>query len=795
MSARVFVQQMPEMPEEYAPKLRPWGQFLQLSHTPLAKRVEEANAATSKLARGPSVVLMSVLTVAKGIGLQRMAQGLMERYRSAGATQPEVLYVNRDCCGKFHTHARDLFPQWDGLVVRLDIWHFMRRLESCVSSESHPLYATFMSKLSSCIFRWDEGDIAALRRAKSLELQSCDLEGDNPQLSPAELATHCRCETRGVAETEALIDKLLTSLMGATGLETLGVPLFDNDRIATTWDQQRGHLACIQDPPGVSLYRQVGTKLKGGLALPVYRCARGSTSLESFHLHINRFIPGESASCANFQAYMLEGIVRWNEDRHSAALSEKTSLRCYSYELQNAVSRAAAPLQLDPGVNLQQPARYTGELIGVEYLLAQTGQPMGPLSREGEEEEQGPEAAPEEEQPAEAELVDLTIPPAPEPWEASPSPPTLQEVPSPPPVLPTSPPRLQLEAVSSEAVLEDIAPQDVPSVECQGPDGKGGYDKVMALARFLVSLRLKDALNNAEAQEVISLFNNLAEADKSRIKYPPRHRMRLTTTSGRFGKAKSSVGVERGSLGQRSRAAQWPNVSRLVESVVILLMEMYPQSYQRKGSRGLISRWALLLRDYTRIRRLLLHNPDVRAKTSIQLFEINQYTLTQCPPQEPDRSGQERKKQTSKQAPDVEQSGQSIQTVHSGALLRLEDVVRNLVRDVVQIYGIPPAAPLCLPPAAQPGPSVLSSVLSVPSIPPTLAAVRERTKKRCRVKDEDRKYKREKLFNTCKRCGQPKLKETGHKGYKGYSHCPSDSESYNQFLKRVKRLLHEKKNV
>ncbi|GFO12069.1 hypothetical protein PoB_003857400 [Plakobranchus ocellatus] len=520
-----------------------------------------------------------------------------------------------------------------------------------------------MSKLSSCIFRWDEGDIAALRRAKSLELQSCDLEGDNPQLSPAELATHCRCETRGVAETEALIDKLLTSLMGATGLETLGVPLFDNDRIATTWDQQRGHLACIQDPPGVSLYRQVGTKLKGGLALPVYRCARGSTSLESFHLHINRFIPGESASCANFQAYMLEGIVRWNEDRHSAALSEKTSLRCYSYELQNSVSRAAAPLQLDPGVNLKQPARYTGELIGVEYLLAQTGQPMGPL--------------------------------------------------------------------------------------------------------------------------------------------------------------------------------------RLVESVVILLMEMYPQSYQRKGSHRRTSRWALLLRDYTRIRRLLLHNPDVRAKTSIQLFEINQYTLTQwhnatkkteevqtllqgtdppqatftgrnlpeartdppfearadsgriqySPPQEPDRSGQARKMQPSKQAPDVEQSGQSIPTVHSGALLRLEDVVRNLVRDVVQIYGIPPAAPLGLPPAAQPGPSVLSSVLSVPSVPPTLAAVRERTKKRCRVKDEDRKYKREKLFNTCKRCGQPKLKETGHKGYKGYSHCPSDSESYNQFLKRVKRLLHEKKNV
>ncbi|GFO12070.1 hypothetical protein PoB_003857500 [Plakobranchus ocellatus] len=56
MSAR-----MSEVPEEYAPKLRPWGQFLQLSHTPLAKRVEEANAATSKLARDPSVVRKAAL--------------------------------------------------------------------------------------------------------------------------------------------------------------------------------------------------------------------------------------------------------------------------------------------------------------------------------------------------------------------------------------------------------------------------------------------------------------------------------------------------------------------------------------------------------------------------------------------------------------------------------------------------------------------------------------------------------------------------------------------------------------
>ena len=54
----------------------------------------------------------------------------------------------------------------------------------------------------------------------------------------------------------------------------------------------REHVNCILDPPGVQLYTEVGTITKGGVELKVYRCARGSTSLKSFHLHINHFIPG-----------------------------------------------------------------------------------------------------------------------------------------------------------------------------------------------------------------------------------------------------------------------------------------------------------------------------------------------------------------------------------------------------------------------------------------------------------------------------------------------------------------------
>ncbi|XP_026212171.1 uncharacterized protein LOC113159608 isoform X2 [Anabas testudineus] len=47
-------------------------------------------------------------------------------------------------------------------------------------------------------------------------------------------------------------------------------------------------LCCIQDPPGVGALHQDGCL---STKLPVYRCTRGTTFLESFHLIL--FIPGE----------------------------------------------------------------------------------------------------------------------------------------------------------------------------------------------------------------------------------------------------------------------------------------------------------------------------------------------------------------------------------------------------------------------------------------------------------------------------------------------------------------------
>ena len=61
--------------------------------------------------------------------------------------------------------------------------------------------------------------------------------------------------------------------------------------------------------------------------------------------------------------------------------------------------------------------------------------------------------------------------------------------------------------------------------------------------------------------------------------------------------------------------------------------------------------------------------------------------------------------------------------------------------------------------------------------PETKQEAAARTKKRQRVKEDEQVYKRWKKFNTCRACGQPKLKETGHRGFKDYSHCPKLGET------------------
>ncbi|XP_035493816.1 uncharacterized protein LOC118312883 [Scophthalmus maximus] len=132
------------------------------------------------------------------------------------------------------------------------------------------------------------------------------------------------------------------------------------------WQIQRRHVKCIQDEPGVLLYSQTGTTTKERIVLPNYRCARGSTSLQSIHLHLNRFIPGTSANSLNFQLYLLEGLKRWNQVCHAASQAVKPpALLSYSGDLVHCVNTHSVKVLGRKLVPLfsQQPFTLTGQAL------------------------------------------------------------------------------------------------------------------------------------------------------------------------------------------------------------------------------------------------------------------------------------------------------------------------------------------------------------------------------------------------------------------------------------------------
>ncbi|XP_028302297.1 uncharacterized protein LOC114463168 [Gouania willdenowi] len=422
------------------------------------------------------------------------------------------------------------------------------------------------------------------------------------------MARYCRRATRGTELTERYLDDVLDAFKDAT--DTMGVPLLDADRVEPIWATQRCHVCCIQDPPHVPLYLQTGQVTMGGVSLPVYRCARGSTSLESFHLH--RFIPGTSANDIHFQLYLLEGLTRWNADRSRATVQRgsRGPHLCYSPREMEHANQLSVELfgqrMLDAYSDPSRP--YTGELIGVGYLFAQTGQVLEdiPEDTEGPQDEQQVDVI-EEGEEEEGQDVDEGF----------------QDL------------MFYLEGLLQNPVPQPPASTAQPQTEevYVGDDGTPGYQHVVGLAERLVQLRLLNCVSQRQAEEKVQLWQRLPERDKAPLVFPPRFRDQLT--HGRFKKPKSSraptdlravvESLRRCLSSQWSGPAQSPGVSCLVETISILLCKIFPLNRTISGVR--ISRWSDIVCNYGFIRENVLSHPML--STKLQLFQINQKTLTQ----------------------------------------------------------------------------------------------------------------------------------------------------------------------
>lgn len=274
-----------------------FGRVLKMGSTKKFLRNFSGTWATS-VANEQGQVIMSVIMENKDSGLEAMISGVINRYKEAAVAPPEVLYVNRDCCGS--NFLRTMFKEWKNTEVRLDISEFMKRIAVGCTSESHQRYATFMGRLSHCIFEWDEEELKQLKEAKRTELKCEIMQPSDDELmhhlSRSELALHCRHTTRNAMDIEELITKLIQLYDGEAGWDSSGVPLFSSNRMAEIRDLEKKHVACIVNPIGVQLYEQTGTLVKGDDLLPTYKCVRGSNSVESFHQHLNQLIPGKKCS-------------------------------------------------------------------------------------------------------------------------------------------------------------------------------------------------------------------------------------------------------------------------------------------------------------------------------------------------------------------------------------------------------------------------------------------------------------------------------------------------------------------
>lgn len=331
-------------------------------------------------------------------------------------------------------------------------------------------------------------------------------------------------------------------------------------------------------------------------------------------------------------------------------------------------------------------------------------------------------------------------------------------------------------------------------------------------------------LSNSQASTIITMWKSLDENDKQRVVYAARHQVRLL--SGRFRvpkKPSKTPGVEsatRCMLGASSAPAQWPDCCRLVENIFIRLCDIHP-SPVRKG-KGADSRWSLILRDYHKIRQLVLGNFLVMQGTEIQLVQVNQNTLIQW------HNNRQKKQDLSvvlqgsafpSALPESEEPLQEARVLPAAPMparqehqYRLPESTAGQAQQRQKASGQLPCPilpkgqvkrPLSLTPPG-PGPywtpqfltpvgqtmTLVPVIFPVPALQGTSPQTSAPTTTVQAGATPKRPYRRTVQANTCKKCGQFRTGDTGHSQYRGRVYCPvSESLTKEQWLEDMRKKL------
>ncbi|KAH3826020.1 hypothetical protein DPMN_127909 [Dreissena polymorpha] len=227
------------------------------------------------------------------------------------------------------------------------------------------------------------------------------------------------------------------------------------------------------------------------------------------------------------------------------------------------------------------------------------------------------------------EDVPLRRPPAPSTPVRPPPPSATQSAPaSPPPAAASSLPISPRPSTSTEGQSSSLRTCDISS------DSMPGYTQVEYLADYLYSLRSQTlSLTPDQMDHIVRLWDLLTDYDKQPTVPSPRHSSRLTKVSTSTYKARNKQSVVPGTdtvnrtiRGENEGPAQKPDANRIMACLIVKLCGAFPSPEKRDGQRQ--DRWTLVTRAYRNIRQLVLDSPVVMKKTALQLFNVNNATLT-----------------------------------------------------------------------------------------------------------------------------------------------------------------------
>ncbi|XP_064856844.1 uncharacterized protein LOC135559889 isoform X1 [Oncorhynchus nerka] len=357
-----------------------------------------------------------------------------------------------------------------------------------------------------------------------------------------------------------------------------------------------------------------------------------------------------------------------------------------------------------------------------------------------------------------------------------------------------------------------------------------GYQHVRRLARALVGVRNRQGLSDRRVDGLVALWLVMPDFDKQRLIYPARNQERIV--QGRFKTTKGKLSIILGKdslqwyvvsvhvlhltillpastlnayegqamaiiiqcsliiyllcfsclLGLNSGPANWPGTSRLVEAICSQLCQIHPSATQSAGVKK--SRWALILADYVGIREAVLNSPRLMAQTNLQLFELNQRTISQWYSQRQ----KERERMVLQQGMGLA-AAPSVTTQPLPAAKPLhfkQEGIRApfpfptppsppVPRQTIQ-QGEPVHAPI-LPahleqqPPALPGPSPAQGPQTGCSSPPVSRTTAWRKRIAADTEEGTAGKRRQREHYVCSKCVLPKRRETGHSRFGGVAFC------------------------